>query len=55
MDQDFVWLDDNLFETEKRVLEAYYVLDGFYKMDPKDPEMAKKTLLKLKSLSTAPL
>lgn len=50
MDQDFIWLDDNLFETERRVLEAYYVLDGFYKMNPKDPEMAKKALAKLRSL-----
>ena len=44
MDQDFIWLDDNLFETERRVLEAYYVLDDFYRMNPKDPEMARKAL-----------
>ena len=28
-DQDFVWFDDNLFESEKRVLESYYALDSF--------------------------
>ena len=41
---DFVWFDDNLFETERMVLERNYVLDGFFKMNPKDPEMAKKAL-----------
>ncbi len=50
MDQDFVWFDDNLFESEKLVLEANYVMDGFFKMDPYDPEMAKKALVYLKSL-----
>ena len=49
MDHDFIWFDDLLFEAEKRVLEAYYVLDDFYKMDPKDPEAAKKALEFLKS------
>ena len=50
MDRDFVWFDDNLFESEKRVLESYYVLDGFFRMNPKDPEMAKKALEHLKTL-----
>ena len=50
MDQDFIWFDDSLFETERKTLEAYYVLDGFYRMDPKDPEMAKKALKFLQSL-----
>ena len=49
MDSDFVWFDDNLFETEKMVLTHNYVLDGFFKMNPKDPEMAKKALIFLKS------
>lgn len=49
LDQDFVWFDDTLFETERKTLEAYYVLDGFYRMDPKDPEAAKKALAYLKS------
>ena len=49
-DQDFVWFDDNLFESEKRVLETYYVYDGFFRMNPKDPEMAKKALNHLKNL-----
>ena len=48
MDSDFVWFDDNLFETEKAVLEQNYVLDGFFKMNPRDPEMAKKALEFLK-------
>lgn len=50
MDQDFIWFDDLLFETERRILEAHYVLEDFYKMDPKDPEMAKKALEFLQSL-----
>ena len=49
LDSDFVWFDDNLFESEKMVLESHYVLDGFFRMNPKDPEMAKKALLFLKS------
>ena len=49
MDSDFVWFDDNLFEAERIVLERNYVLDGYFKMDPRDPEMAKKALLFLKS------
>lgn len=49
-DQEFVWFDDNLFESEKRVLESYYVLGGFFRMNPKDPGMAKKALKHLKSL-----
>ena len=48
MDSDFVWFDDNLFEAERIVLEQNYVLDGFFKMDPRDPEMAKKALEFLK-------
>ena len=48
-DQDFVWFDDNLFESEKIVLESHYVLDSFFKMNPRDPGMAKKALLFLKS------
>ena len=50
MDQDFVWFDDSLFETERRVLEAYHVLDGFYHMSPKDPKSAKLALKHIKSL-----
>ena len=50
MDQDFVWFDDNLFESERQVLKAYYVEDGFFRMNPKDPEMAKKALIHLKNI-----
>ncbi|MDO4507911.1 MAG: hypothetical protein Q4B65_00765 [Candidatus Saccharibacteria bacterium] len=48
MDSDFVWFDDNLFEAERHALEVNYVLDGFFRMDPRDPEMAKKALEFLK-------
>ena len=51
MDSDFVWFDDNLFEAEKVVLEQNYVLDRFFKMNPHDPEMARKALEFLKSMS----
>lgn len=44
LDSDFVWFDDSLFETERMVLERNYVSDGFFRMNPKDPEMAKKAL-----------
>lgn len=48
LDSDFVWFDDNLFEGEKKILESYCVLDGFYYMNPRDPEAAKKALEFLK-------
>ena len=48
MGSDFVWFDDNLFETEKVVLAQNYVLDGFFRMNPRDPEMARKALSFLK-------
>ena len=49
-DQDFVWFDDNLFESEMRMLQVYYVTDRFFRMDPEDPEIARKALDYLKSL-----
>ena len=49
MDADFVWFDDNLFEAEKVVLKQNYVLDGFFRMNPRDPAMAKRALEFLKS------
>ena len=51
MGSDFVWFDDNLFEAERIVLERNYVLDGYFKMDPRDPEMAKKALEFLRRFS----
>lgn len=51
MDADFVWFDDNLFEAERAVLEQNYVLDEFFRMDPRDPEMARRVLEFLKSFS----
>ena len=44
LDSDFIWFDDNLFEGEKKILDAYYVADSFFQMNPRDPEMAKKAL-----------
>jgi hypothetical protein len=48
MDSGFVWFDDNLFEAERTVLEKNYDMDGFFKMNSRDPEMAKKALAFLK-------
>ena len=39
---DFAWFNDNLLGVEKRALEQNCVLDGFFLMNPRDPEMAKK-------------
>lgn len=41
-------------ETEKAVLEQNYVLDGFFRMDPRDSAMAKKALEFLKSFRPSP-
>jgi hypothetical protein len=48
LDSDFIWFDDNLFESEKIILEKYFVLDNFFRMSPKDPKMARKALRFLK-------
>ncbi len=41
-DQDFVRFDDNLSESEKCVLNAYFVTDGFFRMDPKIQKWQRK-------------
>lgn len=51
LDSDFVWFDDNLFESERMILESYHVVNGFFRMNPKDPKMAKKALKFLKDYS----
>ena len=43
-----MWFDDNLFEAERAVLERNYVLDGYFKMDPRDSEMVETALEFLK-------
>lgn len=40
----WIRFDDNLFEAERAVLEKNYVLNEFFKKDPRDPEMARKAL-----------
>lgn len=49
LDSDFVWFDDNLFESEKNVLESYYVLDSFIQNEPQRPRYGKKAFLFLKN------
>ena len=46
----FIWLDDNLFESERKVLESRNCLSNHFLMNPRDPEMAKKALMLLKNL-----
>ena len=46
----FIWLDDNLFESEQKVLESHGCLVNHFYMNPRDPEMAKKALMLLKNL-----
>ena len=46
----FIWLDDNLFESEQKVLEEHGCLINHFSMNPRDPEMAKKALTLLKKL-----
>ena len=45
------WFDDNLFESERMILEGYHVMDSFCRMNPKDPKMARKALKFLKDYS----
>ena len=49
----FLWLDDNLFESEQKVLEAHSSLINHFLMNPKDPTMAKRALALLKSLNSS--
>ena len=46
----FIWLDDNLFESEQKVLESHNCPSNHFLMNPRDPEMAKKALILLKNL-----
>lgn len=46
----FIWLDDNLFESEQKVLESHGCFVNHFYMNPHDPEMAKKALALLKNL-----
>lgn len=46
----FIWFDDNLFQSEQKVLEEHGCLSSHFLMDPRDPEMAKKALDLLKIL-----
>lgn len=46
----FLWLDDNLFESEQKVLESHGCLINHFYMNPRYPEMAKRALALLKSL-----
>lgn len=48
----FVWFDDNLFQSEQKVLEEHGCLSSHFLMDPRDPEMAKKALNLLKVLKS---
>ena len=48
-DSDFVWFDDNLLWSERAVLEKHDALDKFFRMNPRDPEMAQKALEFLKN------
>ena len=48
-EENFIWFDDNLFESEKIVLQQHGALGNFYQTNPKDPEAAKKALQFLKN------
>lgn len=51
-DRPFIWFDDNLFQSEQKVLEEHGCLSSHFLMDPRDPEMAKKALDLLKVLKS---
>lgn len=50
--QPFLWFDDNLFESEQKVLEEHGCLLSHFYMNPREPEMAKRALSLLKELSS---
>ncbi len=47
--EDFIWLDDDLWQSEKEVLKQHNALDGHFLMDLRDPQMARKALAEIKS------
>ena len=47
----FIWFDDNLFESEQKVLAIHGCLSSHFSMNPKDPEMAKRALALLKNIT----
>jgi hypothetical protein len=42
--QPFIWFDDDLFLSEKKVLEQHNALNSHFRMTLRDPNMAKKAL-----------
>ena len=49
--QPFLWLDDNLFQSEQKVLEEHNCLSNHVLMNPRDHDSAKHALALLKSLA----
>ncbi|MCP2040326.1 hypothetical protein L1281_000908 [Neisseria sp. HSC-16F19] len=48
----FIWLDDSLLYAEQAVLQQHHAVDGFFRMNPKDPHMAEKALMFLRQVTT---
>jgi hypothetical protein len=46
----FIWFDDDLSSAEKAVLEQHGALHSHFRMNLRDPDMAKKALQKLHAL-----
>ncbi|MCL1839761.1 hypothetical protein FWF89_02040 [Candidatus Saccharibacteria bacterium] len=49
----FVWFDDTLYQSEKMVLTQHGAEDGYYKIDPEDPEAIKRALDHLRQIKKA--
>ena len=49
----FVWIDDSIYDSERRVLDEYFVEDSYYWMNSSDPEGAKKALDFIKNRAKA--
>ena len=47
--KDFIWLDDEVFESEQAILREHNVEENQFMMDPFEPTMAKLALEFIKS------
>ena len=52
--QSFVWFDDHLFASERKILADHGALTYFFLMDPNNPNAAHQALDFLKSLDNPP-
>ena len=52
--QPFIWFDDHLLASDRKILTDHGALTNFFLMNPRNPNVARKALDFLKSLDNPP-